>query len=73
MFQKEIMGQRLFALRKSNGKTQADLSKLLDVTPTQVSDLENGKTTTTLARLCLLCDYFGVSSDYLLGRTDEPN
>ena len=71
MFQKEIMGQRLFALRKSNGKTQADLSKLLDVTPTQVSDLENGKTTTTLARLCLLCDYFGVSADYLLGRTDE--
>ena len=50
------MGQRLFALRKNAGKTQADLAKLLDVTPTQVSDLENGKTTTTLARLCLLCD-----------------
>ena len=35
--------------------------------------MEKGLKTTTLARLCLLCDYFGVSADYLLGRTDEPN
>jgi len=71
MFQKEIMGQRILLLRKQKGATQADLSTLLGVTKTQISDLENGKTTTTLARLCLLCDYFNVSADYLLGRSDQ--
>jgi len=71
MFQKEIFGQRLHLLRKQSGATQVDLSELLGVTKTQISDLENGKTTTSLARLCLLCDYFNVSADYLLGRTDE--
>lgn len=72
MFQKEIFGQRLLSLRKQAGVMQSDLSNLLGVTKTQISDLENGKTTTTLARLYLLCDYFNVSADYLLGRTDEP-
>lgn len=72
MFQKEIFGQRLLSLRKQAGAKQADLSDLLGVTKTQISDLENGKTTTTLTRLCLLCDYFNVSADYLLGRTDTP-
>lgn len=70
MFQKEILGQRIFLLRKQKGATQADLSELLGVTKTQISDIENGKTTTSLARLCQLCDYFEVSADYLLGRSD---
>ena len=72
MFDAKIFGQRLFLLRKQLGKTQADIAKLLGVTPTQVSDMEGGKTGTTMPRLCLLCDYFNVSADYLLGRTDIP-
>lgn len=71
MFDPKIFGQRLLSLRKQKaGVTQADIADLLEVTPTQISDMENGKTTTTLARLCLLCDYFNVSADYLLGRSD---
>ena len=72
MFEAKIFGQRLFLLRKQLGKTQADIAKLLGVTPTQVSDMEGGKTGTTMPRLYLLCDYFNVSADYLLGRTDAP-
>jgi len=72
MFDTKTFGQRLLLLRKQRGKTQADVAKLLEVTPTQVSDLEGGKTGTTLSRLCLLCDYFNVSADYLLGRSDQP-
>ena len=73
MFNPKIFGQRLLLLRKQRpGVTQVDIAKLLDVTPTQISDMENGKTATTLARLCLLCDYFNVSADYLLGRSDTP-
>lgn len=72
MFDTKTFGQRLLLLRKQRGRTQADVAKLLEVTPTQVSDLEGGKTGTTLPRLCLLCDYFNVSADYLLGRSDQP-
>ena len=38
----------------------------------QISDLENGKTSTSIERLCMLADYFNVSIDYLVGRTDLP-
>lgn len=72
MFQKEIFGQRLLFLRKRSGTKQSDLSELLGVTKTQISDMEHGKTATTMARLYLLCDYFNVSADYFLGRTDTP-
>lgn len=73
MFDPKIFGQRLFLLRKQRpGATQGDIAKLLDVTPTQFSDMENGKTATSMARLYLLCEYFNVSADYLLGRSDTP-
>ena len=39
---------------------------------TQISDMEKGKTGTTLDKLLILCDYYKVSSDYLLGITDDP-
>ncbi len=72
MFDNKIFGQRLRALRKENHMTQAELGNLLNVTTAQVSDLENGKTATTMARLYILCDHFHVSADYLLGRSDTP-
>ena len=72
MFSKKDFGDRIKKLRKESNATQADLSALLGVTKTQISDLENGKTTTTIERLCLLADYFEVSIDYLTGRTDKP-
>ncbi len=50
----------------------ADISDLLHVSGAQVSDMENGKTGTTLTRLVALADFYGVSTDYLLGRTDDP-
>ncbi len=72
MFDAKVFGQRLYQLRKEKGVTQNAIGKLLGVTTTQAGDMERGKTTTSLARLCLLCDYFNVSADYLLGRSDEP-
>ena len=45
---------------------------MLGVSPNQVSEMELGKKTTSLERLCILCDHYKVSADYLLGRTDTP-
>lgn len=44
----------------------------MNVTRTQVSDIENGKSGTNLDRLYQLCEFCQVSADYLLGITDDP-
>ena len=72
MFSKNIFAQRLKMLRKSRKCTQLTLAELLGITRTQISDLENGKTSTSIERLYMLADYFNVSIDYLVGRTDLP-
>lgn len=72
MFNLEIFGQRLRMARKNKGIGQKVIAELLGVTRTQVSDMEKGKTTTSLARLVLLAEFYHVSTDYLLGVTDDP-
>lgn len=71
MFHKEIFGARLRELRKEKCEKQEVLADLLDVTITQISDLENGKTTTTFEKLVTICEYYHVSADYLLGLKDK--
>lgn len=70
-FAKQLFAQRLRELRKTCGETQPDLSRLLGVTVPQISDMENGKKTTTMEKLALLCEHYQISADYLLGLTDE--
>ena len=72
MLDKKILGQRLLELRKENGLSQKTIAELLNVTRTQVSDIENGKSGTNLERFVQLCEYYRVSADYLLGITDDP-
>ncbi len=72
MFDKKLFGSRLLELRKGKKISQAALGKLLGVTATQISDMEHGESVTSIPRLYALCEYFGVSSDYLLGLTDNP-
>ena len=71
MFQIEKFGARLKKLRRETGESQQNIADLLGVTNTQISDMENGKTTTSFERLVLLCEHYKVSSDYLLGLKDE--
>lgn len=71
MFDIIIFSNRLKELRKKNKVNQSYIAALLRVTKTQISDLENGKTTTSIERLYILADYFDVSIDYLVGRTDN--
>ena len=71
MFQRNIFGQRLKALRKAKKESQSNLAELLGVSANQVSEMELGKKTTSFERLAILCEHFNVCSDYLLGLTDE--
>ena len=71
MFDKSVLGARVRHLRTSKNANQTTLARLLGVTKTQISDIENGKTTTSIDRLFRLADYFDVSIDYLVGRSDD--
>lgn len=72
MFQQQLFGERLKKLRLENRVSQQQIADLLHVTRTQVSDMENGKTGTSLVRLVRLAEFYLVSTDYLLGITDDP-
>ena len=72
MFDKNMFGSRLLKLREEKGISQKVLAELLDVTRTQISDMEHGKSCTNLERFFQLCEFYNVSADYLLGITDDP-
>lgn len=71
MFSKELFGQRLHEIRKKSGETQKTLSAVIDVTPVQISEMESGKKTTTVEKVALICQHYGISADFLLGLKDE--
>ena len=72
MFSKNIFSERLKALRLAKNLKQDDVAKVLNVTKTQISDIERCRRTTTIENLVNLANYFNVSSDYLLGLSDNP-
>lgn len=64
----ELKG-RLRALRESRGYSQKGLAKWLDCSPSLISSYETGERSPSLQNLGELADCFGVTTDYLLGRT----
>lgn len=61
-------GEVLKALRDSKGLTQQQLSKIIFVTPGSISNYETGHHFPDIPKLIVLADYFGVTTDFLLGR-----
>ena len=59
-------------LRKSKGLTQMQLAKILHVNQTTVSHWEIEQSIPDPVMLKQLSNFYGVSVDYLLGRTDNP-
>lgn len=64
---------RLVSLRKENGLTQEDLAKLINKKRSTLSGYETEGKEPDLETVCLLAQKFGVSTDYLLGYSDERN
>lgn len=61
---------RIKFLREEKGVYQKDLAKLLDVTTPVINYYENEKRAISTKTASILADYFGVSLDYLLGKSD---
>ena len=62
------IGQNILQLRKQKNIKQEELAAELGVTAAAVSKWENGYTLPDILMLCALADYFGVTTDELLGR-----
>ena len=65
--------ERLQQLRKEKGITQMKIAFDLHFTQNSISQFENGKRHPDYNTLILFADYFDVSIDYLLQRTDDPH
>lgn len=64
---------RLRELRKNKGVYQKEMALLLDITERQYQRYEKGDIDLPTSKLCIIAEYFNVSTDYLLtGKGDEP-
>ncbi|AQP58395.1 TPA_asm: helix-turn-helix domain-containing protein [Listeria monocytogenes] len=66
-----MFGNRLKQLRKNNNKTQEDISKILGISRGAYSHIENGRNEPDMETIVKLANIFGVSTDYLLGRSNN--
>lgn len=66
----EIKDQLRF-LRKERKETQEKTAEAICITVRQYQRFEAGVQKPGFDNLCALADHFGVSLDYLAGRTDE--
>ena len=64
---------RLRDLREDRDLRQRDLAELLKVHQTTYSDYELNRLNIPVAVLHALADFYSVSVDYLLGRTNSKN
>jgi transcriptional regulator with XRE-family HTH domain len=62
---------RLRSLREAKALSQEELARQLNMGRTTVAMYETGKREPDFETLRRLTDFFGVSTDYLLGRTDD--
>ena len=64
--------RRLRDLREDHDKTQQDIADILGTSQTMYASYERGANELPLRHLLKLADYYGVSADYLLGRSNTP-
>lgn len=64
---------RLIALRKERELSQEDIGKLINKKRSTVSGYETEGKEPDIETLCFLADYFGVSTDYLMGKSEKRN
>lgn len=68
-----IFRERLRLCRAQSGKTQQEVAKETSISYSTYRRYERqGGTEPTLSDAARLADFFGVSLDYLAGRTDQP-
>lgn len=70
---KTIIAQRIRALIKDKGFTQAAIAEKTGITQAAISQIVNGERFPTMPVLMQLARALTVSMDYLIGKTETPN
>lgn len=68
-----MFAERLKELRKKTDMTQIEFAKKFNIANGTVGNWESGKRQPDYATISKIADFFHVSTDYLLGRTDNPS
>lgn len=69
----ETIGERIAKVRKELNLNQRELCKMADITEVSLSRYENGSRMPKAEVLARLAEVLNVSTDYLIGITDEKN
>ena len=64
--------KRMRDLREDHDKTQREIAELLGTSQTMYARYERGANELPIRHLVKLCDYYKISTDYFLGRSDQP-
>ena len=62
--------ERLKELRLARGLSQMQLAKVLNISQSAIAKWELNKTEPTASAIILIAEYFGETTDYLLGVTN---
>ncbi len=62
---------RLKELRQDSDMVQQEVAEVLGIDQRVYSTYETGKRDIPIQHLIILADYYGVSIDYIVGRTNE--
>ena len=68
---KDIFGKRLFEIRESRGESQQELADSIGITRQSLSRYELGERTANIDLLKKIAEHYNVSTDYLLGLTEN--
>ena len=68
-----LIGKRLSNLRKEKELTQEEFSALINISRSTYAQYEINRREPDYAILKRIADFYGVTTDYLLGRTDKKN
>ncbi len=64
---------RLRNIREDNDYTQTEIGRLLNKSQQGYNHIEAGRAELKIEDLIILCRFYGVSADYLIGLSDSPH
>ena len=62
---------RMRTLREDHDLTQKEAGKIINKSQQGYSHIEDGRAELKIDDLIALCNFYGVSADYFIGRTDK--
>ena len=65
--------ERLKSLREDNDYTQTEIGKLINKSQQGYNHIETGRAELKIDDLAVLCKFYKVSADYIIGLTNDVN